>query len=148
MKVLILGNGKSRLKLKDFIKNWKDEIWVCNKGYLESLSLSNITRVYSVHPEVIQDAQKYKDDNNLIFNVHGPGGVPFLKNKGWSSGSQALLDALLEKRDISVVGFDFGGPDVYQPLPVNGSNFIRQSEILKKEFEKEFIKVKFIYPEA
>ena len=147
-KVLILGNGSSRLRLKKFISEWNDEIWVCNKGYTEATDNELISRVYSVHSEVVQDAKSFRKNRDLTYAIVGPGEVSFKELKGWSSGSQALLDALIENYEITALGFDFGGPDVYQSHSVEGSNFKKQAEELKKRFGSKYDAIVFKYPES
>ena len=104
-------------------------------GYTEAIKLPNVTRVYSVHPEVALAANDFKDSHNLDYSIVGPGFISFKENMGWSSGSQALLDALLgDYTEIEAAGFDFGGEDIYQTFLVEGSNFIKQVATLKDRF--------------
>jgi len=52
-KVLLLGNGISRLLYKDYINKWKGEIWACNRAFLEYGD--RITRIAG-HDEVMEEA--------------------------------------------------------------------------------------------
>ncbi len=128
-KVLIIGNGVSRLELKykDFIRNWTDEIWVCNRAYLEHNDFQKFTRMIGdFNP--CNSAVTYKYKHNLNFDI-------YLRYEGWrhkihqskqvkqldvpdeyraDSGSTFVIQAILEKYDeIYVVGMDLGGADIY-----------------------------------
>jgi hypothetical protein len=149
--VLILGNGKSRSEIISRINSWKGEIWVCNWAFFESPILPRIDRVYTVHKEVALSAYNYRMENQLDYLIIGREGKIdqlFIQDKGWSSGNQALSDALLLGYDILVGGFDFGGEDMYQPKPVEGFNFRKQFEELRTMVPNFDERVTMIYPEG
>jgi hypothetical protein len=145
-KVLILGNGKSRLEKKeslDFIKNWDGEIWGCNKIFQDYSQFKRLDRIGTVHEDLALEALSFKKENKLSYIIHSlkviekyeEEIISFKEKRGWSSGSEMLLQALYENYDeIFLCGFDFGGPDVYQPKDVEGSNFKNQFISIKKEF--------------
>jgi len=135
--VLILGNGASRIKYKDFINNWTSEIWGCNWLFKEADSHENLTRIGSVHNEVISEAYKFKKENNYNYLLYTkPVFREEFKDKfisyfsdprGWATGPLMVLQALTENyRRIYLSGFDFGGKDVYQNHFIEGSNFQKQ----------------------
>lgn len=142
-KVLILGNGVSRLKYKKFISEWKDEIWVCNKGYTEFKELPRIDRMGSAHANLIIKAyickMKYKLDYT-IFSTKLIDGYEdkifiFTDSKGWATGPLMVQQALIEDyKKIVLAGFDFGGEDIYQNHLLYGGNFVNQFKIIYKEF--------------
>ena len=151
MKVLILGNGASRGEILSKINSWHGEIWVCNYAFFESPILPRIDRVYTVHKEVTVSAFNYRKENNLDYLIIGREGAIdqlFIQDKGWSSGNQALLDALLLDYDILIGGFDFGGKDLYQNNPVEGFNFRKQFEELRSSFPSFDKQVTLLYPEG
>jgi len=143
--VLILGNGKSRATLHEFISSWSKELWVCNEAYEETKTKGySVTRVCSVHNEMICEAYdhklKYGTDYQLWsrWPVEGLEGKHhrFREQRGWCTGALSVCQAILEDFEkIYLAGFDFGGPDLYKDYDVTGSNF-----------KKQFIEVKRIYP--
>ena len=140
--VLILGNGTSRFLLKKQISNWKGEIWVCNHAYKEAKDLPRVDRVGSVHNEVAQQANIFKKRHLLNYKIYVRSlekvesiAHKFSSNKGWSTGSLLIVQALFEKYEtIVLAGFDFGGPDIYQKTPLYGGNFQRQFDLIKKQY--------------
>lgn len=139
--VLILGNGISRLRFKEKILSWEGEIWVCNWAFREASELPRIDRVGSVHQEVIKEAHQYKVENNLSYklltsNTSGIEDIsePFIDERGWSTGSLMIVQALKEGYSkIALSGFDMGGDDIYQPTPRPGGNFKKQFDKIAKE---------------
>jgi hypothetical protein len=136
--VLILGNGESRKELTAEIQNWKDEVWACNGAYQEIEEFPSLSRLCSVHSGHVQDAIEFRNTHGYVFQIVGKPnfkGVDrsFNLNRGWSTGSLALYDALYEGYDVVLAGFDFGGRDVYQPGDIVGSNFVKQFiQVIKK----------------
>lgn len=144
-KVLILGNGCSRLALKQKIfDSWKGEVWVCNAAYQEHLSLPRLDRVGTVHDQVALQADIYRKKNNLKFlifskNYNTSGFCHFAREIGWSTGNLMIQQALIEEYDqIVLAGFDFGGRDIYQPKSLPGENFKNQfKQILENDHRAE-----------
>jgi lipopolysaccharide biosynthesis glycosyltransferase len=129
-KLAIVGNGISRKFLTEEISEF-EEIWVCNKGAYEYSKFPTIKRVYSVHSNVLQSLSNesfiLSNEIILVGREELPGLSQFKEDKGWSSGNQAILDALLEGyEEIYLYGFDFGGEDIYQTHSLEGSNFKKQ----------------------
>lgn len=149
--VLILGNGKSRLKYEEFIHNWQGDIWGCNWIFQEVDKFKNITRIGSVHDEVIEKMYVGRQINSQDYSIWTkpnfkskftdyPDLCYFSDGRGWSTGNLMILQALTEHyKRIYLCGFDFGGADVYQPYNVEGSNFKKQF----KEINNKFGKTKF-----
>jgi len=143
-KVLILGNGKSRLKYKKFINDWQDEIWVCNKGYLEYKTLPRINRVGSAHTNLIIKAYIQKIKFNLdyyLFTTKKIQGYEdkihiFTNSQGWATGPLMVQQALIEDyKEIQLAGFDFGGEDIYQNHLLYGGNFVKQFKIIYETYQ-------------
>jgi len=141
--VLILGNGTSRLDYKDYIQNWKGEIWVITRGYEEYDELPRIDRVGSVHTSALIKAYLYKIQNNLDYHIFSSKIIGkheslihvFDNTQGWASGPLMVQQALIEKYDdIQLLGFDFGGPDIYQDHLLYGGNFINQFKLIYKMY--------------
>jgi len=137
--LLIIGNGSSRLFIDSFIRDFPSESWVCNKGYTEFYKLKNCTRVLTVHKEIVKEAKDFRESNSINFvivsNCDGAD-ISFLSSKGWCTGNLAIVDALeLGYTKIYLAGFDMGGPDIYQSLPVEGSNFIKQLNIIREKYD-------------
>ncbi len=124
--VLILGNGESRIDHEKFIKNWENEIWVCNRCYLEHKNFKNFTRMIGDF-DPCNKAVIYKQQHNLNFDI-------YLRYEGWrnrltyskqikkldvpdkyraDSGSTFVIQAIMEGYEIHVVGMDLGGRDIY-----------------------------------
>ena len=122
-RVMILGNGLSRLLHFQQIEEWNGEIWACNYAFTEPLA-KKITRLTG-HVEVMHEAEKYKKDNGLTYEIWGGHLGAILEN--WKrftcpgdfckdSGTTLVAQALHEKRErIVCVGFDMGGKDIHSP---------------------------------
>lgn len=138
-KVLILGNAQDRLNQTKFISEWKDEIWCCNKAYLEINQYPNISLVASVHDFMAKEAVDYKKKNNLTYRVVCSKKVLeaelFIKYRGWSTGTELIQQAIIAKYDeIWIAGFEFvKGNDIYQPNKVYCGNFEKQFVQIKQE---------------
>lgn len=138
--LLILGNGTSRLSKKDKVEKWKGEIWVCNWAYKENLS--QITRVGTVHPNVAKAAAQYRDKNGLTYKIWSKPEIncwaidyTFELKKGWSTGNMMIAQAIVEGHtEITLSGFDMGGPDIYQVNPLPGNQFSKQFNLIKHEW--------------
>ena len=131
--VLILGNGSTRLNHRGYVSSWQGEIWVCNRAYQEYHKLPRVDRVATVHGDVLLDAYNFKIDNSLNYQLltsyrvqrKAPNKVDgvFYEKRGWSTGNLAIVQALKEGyENITLVGFDFGGGDIYQPVQLPGDN--------------------------
>jgi len=121
MEVLIIGNGISRLSYVDMIKSWEGEVWGCNRAYLDFPE--KLDRLNG-HNDVMIDAKIYREENQHKYEIWGghigPKGTAektfncptqFRKDSGITMVAQALH----EGNNVSVCGFDLGGPDIHSP---------------------------------
>jgi hypothetical protein len=143
-KVLILGNGPSRLNKIKFINNWDGEIWVCNYAFKEALTNNKISLVASVHKKVTIDAYDFKINNNLNYKILHNEVIEGLEDKvelfnnfvGYSTGCELINKALFDGyKKIVIMGFDSlknSGEDIYcgNVVYVNFKNQIFQ--LIKK----------------
>lgn len=140
-KVLILGNGISRLQFVDFINDWKNEIWACNLAFMDfGERISRLTG----HDWVLKEAAEYKKKNNLKFEIIAGIHLNNIKYKKVScpsefrkdSGTVLVAQALEEGYRVSVVGFDLGGPDVYGPdhQYQNKSIWVRRWRLIAEKY--------------
>ena len=125
-KVMIIGNGVSRLDYQKEIAEWDGEIWGCNSIYLEiaSGSLQRLDRVIG-DKDAVKKAIQYKNKygyNYIVYNKFVvkkkdiPGAIPITIPKRFvrDSGSTLVAMAIIEGYDdIVCVGFDLGGKDIY-----------------------------------
>lgn len=121
MDVLILCNGISRLSYVDLIKTWLGEVWGCNRAYLDFPE--KLTRLTG-HLDVMKDAKKYREENQYNYEIWG-GHLANQKQFDHhfdcpkqfrkDSGITLVAQALHKGRNISVCGFDLGGPDIHSP---------------------------------
>jgi lipopolysaccharide biosynthesis glycosyltransferase len=149
-KVLILGNGISRLQFDSYVKSFDGEIWVCNQAYKEYKKFGRISAVFTVHKEVALSAFKFRQERGLRYKVYcsqvlkGYEGTisTLYRYRGWSSGSEAIHQALIDGYDkIELMGFDFGGSDVYQKHSVYGGNFRKQFLKILDEFGSDNLEI-------
>lgn len=122
--------------MKKEIQAFKGDLWVCNWGYMEHRDLPRIDRVCTVHDFMVIKAIEYREKYHLNYKILTRKKIPhgeefFTLDRGWSTGSLAVSEALERGYGrIYLAGFDFGGKDIYQPIPVYGGNFRKQfSEI-------------------
>ena len=151
-RILIVGNGGSRGKPENVEKIWsyKGKIWGCNYVYKEIRggSLPYMERIFSVHDFCIIDFFKeYKDDpkpeiyttsrmyKRLPVNIQKDRCKICNVDMGWNSGNLAIINAIYDGYPVDLIGFDFGGIDIYDPKKriINGTNFKRIfNEIVQK----------------
>jgi len=120
-KVLILGNGISRLLHKGFINDWTGELWGCNRIYTEYGN--KLTRVTGHYEECLLALEAKKTNNFNYVVMYGkktivPEMIPFSFDKHFqgNSGINLVAQALYEGYEqIYLCGFDIGGPDVHSP---------------------------------
>ena len=130
MKVLIVGNGISRLPYYQTIFDFDGEVWGCNQSYLE---FGHIYKRIAGHKQWTEDAYRAKIEygwdfevwcglkDNIIdfphrmFTTH--------EERFWhNSGTTLVAQALEEGYEVSVIGFDLGGFDIYGYKVVYGSH--------------------------
>lgn len=154
-KVLILGNGTTRLLYDDFILHWKEEIWACNWAFKEAKTYNKISRIGTVHDYVIIEALLFQTNNNTNYTIWTLSSVldstkndiikksplvkTFIYKKGYTTGTLMILQALYEKKDIYLTGFDMGGPDIYQKTDRPPNAFRRQYQQIIDKFGTEYI---------
>lgn len=118
---LILGNGISRLSYVELINNWPGEVWGSNRAYLDFPK--KITRLTG-HLDVMKDAREYRKKNQCNFEIWGGhlGDKNSFDNHfdcpsqfRKDSGITLVAQALHEDKNVSVCGFDLGGPDIHSP---------------------------------
>jgi hypothetical protein len=159
-KVLILGNGKSRLAYNSFIKKWEHGLWACNNAFKEENLRSKITALGTVHKEIVEEAIKYKKNNKLNFDIFYSFNTEntkcFNNYHGYSTGNELIFQAISTAYDeIYLLGFDSlweDTSDIYMDQVII-SNFKNQMDIilkqneykLKKYFRKIYVLEK-IYP--
>lgn len=142
--ILILGNGISRLQKQSQIQKWQGETWVCNWAFRENLP--NITRIGTVHPNVIEAANNYRKKNNFSYQIWTTqdlkGKVDGVDNyfglkRGWSTGNMLISQAIVEGHmKIYIAGFDMGGPDIYQVNPLPGEQFKKQFDEIRTTWKE------------
>ncbi len=119
-RVLIIGNGISRLEFDKEIREYQGEIWGCNKAYLE---FGEILTKLTGHEEIKQEALIAKKENpNMNFSILSTNRKRDYEqlqcHKKWhkDSGTALVAEALHRGFDrIDVAGFDLGGPDLHSP---------------------------------
>jgi len=145
--VVILGNYilKASKAVVDFIKNWEGEMWTFNCNYSETLP---ITKVCSIHPDAMIDAEKYRIENSKTYKIMLPakhtdviekyGFESFKKYIGWSTGMELINEAYSQGYDeIIIAGFKFSnGFTIYHPDSVIISNFEKQFIQLTQKYDK------------
>lgn len=140
-KVLILGNGNSRLEYKDYIKIWNGEIWACNDAYTELTDFPCLNVMASVHQDTAEKIAIFRNNNNLNFRVlarYENNEIRIEKFKdfiGWTTGTELINQAHLENYDeIYLLGFDMGGKDIYPSA--DGKYFWVVDENVKKQMQQ------------
>jgi len=144
-KCLVLGNASDRLEEKEFIKNWKDEIWICNYAYKEYLEFPRIDVVGTVHSFVVTDALQFKKENNLNFRIlssnrYNSETEEFKNYLGFSTGWELVNQAILEGfEEIYICGFaviNNCDEDIYFPKGIKPycGNFINQFYFIKEKY--------------
>lgn len=112
-RVLILGNGISRLQYSEHIRWWTGCLWVLNYAFAEYGPQADAVLG---HPEVMEQAALWKRVHEYNYRVFTEedyhSDIP--KDLRGDSGTLAVAQALLEGKDkIFLSGFDFGGKDVW-----------------------------------
>jgi hypothetical protein len=139
-KILILGNGLSRLLFDKQIRNFRGEIWGCNRVYLDYGDV--LTLIYG-HSDVVHEAGLYRDAHHLHYKLCGTNEYQLSCNNLYrkDTGSTLAAEALTLGFDIILCGFDLGGPDIYSPNHEckNKSGWVDRWRIIFRNFGKEHI---------
>lgn len=150
--VLIVGNGISRLTHDRFIKEWRGELWGCNKVYIEYGA--HLTRLNG-HTDVMYEAIEYRDEHGYRYEIWaGHLGKNLIDEAKTftcpfefcrDSGSTWVAQALHEGRSrILVCGFDLGGYDIHSPEVVrtNKTNWVKRWRAIAGRYTLE--RVEFV----
>ena len=118
-RVLVLGNGISRLEFHDQIEAWDGEVWGCNYVYKDYGH--KLTRLTGEVPKM-WEGLKYRDEHGHKYEMWGGNlGRPPEGSYLWTcprqfwndSGTSSVAQALHEGYIVECVGFDLGGADCY-----------------------------------
>ena len=122
MKVLIVGNGISRLPYYQTIFDFDGEVWGCNQSYLE---FGHIYKRIAGHKQWTEDAYRAKIEygwdfevwcglkDNIIDFPHRM--FTTYEERFWhNSGTTLVAQALEEGYEVSVIGFDLGGLEIHR----------------------------------
>ncbi len=142
-KVIILGNGLSRLQHKGFINSWKDEIWGCNHFFTEYNTVPKIDRIFC-DAKTIREAYEFRVAVKKDWLIYAQTWINGFKDKpdvlvvngfkGITSGATAVEQALIENYDkILLTGFDFGGSDIYTGKE-DGTPFIQHFKWIMEKY--------------
>lgn len=146
--VLILGNGISRISYQNLIADWPGEVWACNRAYLDYPD--KITRLNG-HTDVMYEADEYRKKHDLCYEIWGghlgklgAADKAFTCSKRFckDSGTSMIAQALFEKKQVAVCGFDLGGPDIHSPglETVNKYNWIKRWRLLLESYGRKRIR--------
>jgi hypothetical protein len=135
LKVLLLGNGISRLLFADRIRSFDGEVWGCNFIFLEYGD--RLDRIVG-HEYVMHQANLWKKLHNFRYDVHWHHEWPEISKKiKGNSGMFLVCMALEENYDITMCGYDFSGKDVYSPhQDIRPSGARRRWELAQKYYGK------------
>lgn len=150
-KVLVLGNGISRLSYDEFIRSWLGEIWGCNCVYLEyGALLSRLAGHKDVLAKVAAEMPLHEDWTFQLWAGHL--GAPIRNAERFTcpkrfqndSGTTLVAQALHEGHDVVACGFDLGGWDIHSPELENAPkwNWVDRWRELLKEYGAD--RVRFI----
>jgi hypothetical protein len=135
MKILLLGNGTSRLQHDQLIKNWKDPIWACNLAFKENY---NISLIGTVHEWVVNEAIKSNFNGEILTPK------TFKLYNGYASGSELVIEAIERGyEEIHLLGYDSienGNTCVYSGKVVI-VNFKNQLDRIIKRYNLKKIKL-------
>lgn len=136
-RVLILGNGLSRLNFDKEIREWTGLLWGCNRAYLDyGKELDGLAG----HSEVMNEARRYRDEHNLKYEIIESLTCRPLFQK--DTGTTLVAEALTRGMEVEVVGFDIGGLDVYSPghEKKNKTSWVNRWRLILREFGEDSVK--------
>lgn len=154
-RVLILGNGTSRLYYKNLPSIWKSEIWGCNWVYKEYIN-NELPRLDALigdyvclkqavkHEKIMRNVTVYGKAQKSL-DLHPSVKYPNVGKYFSDSGTTIVKHALANNYDeIYLLGFDLGGPDIYQYRHhlKNKKNWVENWRKIAKEFTLK--KIRFI----
>ena len=140
-RVLILGNGLSRLNFDKEIREWSGLLWGCNRVYLDyGKELDGLAG----HEEVMNEAREYRDRNALDYVIIGSDESPYTCRQLFQkdTGATLVAEALTRGMSVEVVGFDIGGLDVYSPghEKKNKTSWVNRWRLILREFGEDAVK--------
>lgn len=146
--VLIIGNGKTRLRepIKKFIRNWKKEMWGCNRVFNERNKVYRLNRIAIDYEDVLQEALDLKDsDKNINFdiisNLDNQDVKPYDAPEHFFTAQKLIVQALTEGyNDINLAGIDFSDKNIYNVKDDNWKLFLKQTRDIIREFGLHKIK--------
>lgn len=155
-RLLILGNGKSRLKHMDYVKSWNSPIWGCNSIYKEYIDgaiprLDLLMGDFSSLNEVVGNLRSLPKHIEILGKNLRSANLPKVKmidlESKYINDSGTTLIVLALKRgfqEINLIGFDLGGEDIYVPNHEqrNKSIWVRNWRMIANEFGLD--KINFI----
>lgn len=140
-KLIILGNGTSRLKYEDYINDFDGDVWGANRVFEEPSINKKLNLIGTVHLNFAEKALLYKNLHNMNYDIfYSQPDMRFkiFENyKGFSTGSELLNKALIEGYNhIELIGFDSlqgNNSDIYF-TQVSIKNFISQVNLILSWF--------------
>jgi hypothetical protein len=113
MKILILGNGLSRLSFDEKIRAWRGPIWGCNRIYLD---YGDILTGLAGHEDVMREARLYRDAHGQKYTILAEEDeLQCAEIYRKDTGTTLVAEALTRGYEVELCGFDLGGIDVYSP---------------------------------
>ena len=135
MVILILGNGLSRLAFDQKIREYKGEIWGCNRVFIDYGDKINALHG---HADVMEEAEVWRVTHGQAFKIFNKGEeitCPEIYRK--DTGSTLVAEALTRGHDVICAGFDLGGADCYSPNheKKNKSTWVMRWRLIFSEFD-------------
>lgn len=135
MRVLILGNGRSRLQHDELIRSWPGEVWGCNRVYQDYGPI--LARITTDSIDCLHEILRYRAESGAHYKIWAWGKVAAagadekFTSPGSlrsNSGTMLAMQALEEGHEVALCGVDLGGPDCYIPglEHVDKSVWVRQ----------------------
>lgn len=145
MRVLILGNGLSRLSFDEQIRAYQGEVWGCNNIYLD---YGDKLTAIAGHDWCMAGADRARKEHGYKYKIFG--GLRWsgdISDEGFickpvfqeNTGTTLVAEALTRGYDVDACGFDMGGLDVYSPghEKRNKSVWVKRWRLILAEFGAE-----------
>jgi hypothetical protein len=139
MKILILGNGLSRLSFDDKIRAWHGPIWGCNRIYLD---YGDILTGLAGHEDVMKEARLYRDAHGQKYTILADEEeLQCAEIYRKDTGTTLVAEALTRGYEVELCGFDLGGPDIYSPGhdKKNKTTWVQRWRAILKSFGAEHV---------
>ena len=120
MRVLVLGNGKSRLYHDTLIREWAGEVWGCNRVYRDYGPL--LSRIATDSVAMLKELHAHRAETGLDYEIWAWGAVADygadkrFTSPTWlrsNSGAMLAMQAIEDGYEPILCGFDMGGEDIY-----------------------------------